>query len=138
MDFQGRSRQNETLVSEILIRQFSWRCAVSLAGAALTGILFRAPSSLLVGILVGGLWMGISSGALAWVAVVAVRHGTAHRTSLVVSFAGAISLSLLLGCWALFSEAISKIGIAIGLTVVLIVFVMQLQRIKPRLESHAQ
>ncbi|OGX29388.1 MAG: hypothetical protein A3B78_01090 [Omnitrophica WOR_2 bacterium RIFCSPHIGHO2_02_FULL_67_20] len=121
-----------------MVRQFIVRSLGALLVLSLVLLTATRASRLMLGALAGGGWMIVNCVVIVWMGGKALQHRDARRSLCLFGFIAAVLTALAAGGWLAFALQSAWVGMALGLTIPLAVFLFQLQRLKRSLGSDAR
>jgi hypothetical protein len=138
MDRSSRAEQDWKLVTVVLLRQFAVRDLVALCSVALGVWAATREHRMIVGVLAGGGWMAANCLVIVWMGAKALQYRDAKRSLYLLGFMTAVFALFVVGSWLAFACQSMGPGMAFGLAISLAVFLLQVRRLKLRLEFHAR
>ena len=139
MDRDDGSRSDWQIENALLLRQFVGRSLMALLIVGLPLLLSVPGRRLASGLLSGGGWMVANCLAMVWMGVQALRHS--HVRSAGLRLFGCIAVllgSLALGGWLALVLQPVRVGFAVGLSIPLAIFLLQMRHLQLTLHSHAR
>ena len=133
-----RAEQNWEIVRFLLLRQFMWRSLAGLGVLAVALCCFGREGRVVLGALVGGGWMVVNCAAMSWLASAGLRSQTDRAGRYILGLMATIIGMLFIGGWIVVTFRLSLLGVTLGFSTALAVFIVQLWRLKVRVETHAR
>ena len=133
MDRDSRAQQQDwQVVKAVLLRQFPVQASGLLAASCVTLWLAPRGPSLATGALIGGGWMVANCAALAWVGIRALKKGATRPARYAVGLLATMLGSLAAGALVAMLARPSLLGLVIGFSLVLVMFVLSLCKVKAK------
>lgn len=134
----GTDQSGWALVRAMLVRQFIVRSLGALLVLSLVLLTATRASRLMLGALAGGGWMIVNCVVIVWMGGKTLQRRDARRNLYLFGFIAAVLTALAAGGWLACALQSAWIGMVLGLTIPLAVFLFQLQRLTRSLGSDAR